>query len=114
IGLLAIYGDQQGTSVGHALRRQMLIWAAFGIVFGFIVGADNVAHAAGFIAGAALAYAIPAEEPTIARSALIWNITAIACALVVVVSFVMVAKNYGGSQTQAALRRSYESVSRLD
>ena len=113
IGLLAVYGHRQGTSFGYALRRQMLIWAAFGIVFGFIVGADNVAHTGGFIAGAALAYAIPGEEPTIARSALIWNITAIACALVVVVSFAMVAKNYGNSQRTVALARSYDSIQRL-
>jgi rhomboid protease GluP len=113
IGLLAVYGHRQGGTFGNALRRQMLIWAAFGIVLGFMFGWDNYAHIGGFIAGAAMAYAITAEEPTIARSALIWNITAIACALVVVASFAMVAKNYGNSQRKAAVGRSYGSVQRL-
>ena len=114
IGLLAAYGHRQGTSFGHALRRQMLTWAAFGIALGFFMRFDNYAHIGGFIAGAALAYVISAEEPTIGRSALIWNITAIACALVVVASFAMVAKNFGGSQRQAAVYRSYESVGHLE
>jgi hypothetical protein len=113
IGLLAVYGHRQGGTFGNALRRQMLIWAAFGIVLGFMFGWDNHAHIGGFIAGVGMAYAIPAEEPTVARSALIWNITAIACALVVVVSFAMVAKNYGNSQRKAAVARSYGSVQRL-
>ena len=114
IGLLAVYGHRQGGSLGNALRRQMLIWAALGIGLGFVFGWDNYAHIGGFIAGAAMAYAITAEEPTIARSALIWNITAIVCALVVVVSFAMVAKNYGNSQRKAAVRRAYGSVHRLE
>ena len=114
IGLLAVYGHRQGGSFGNGLRRQMLIWAALGVGLGFIMGFDNYAHIGGFIAGAAMAYVIPAEEPTIARSALIWNITAIACALVVVASFAMVAKNYGNSQKKAAIYRSYESVARLE
>ena len=113
IGLLAVYGHRQGGTFGNALRRQMLTWAALGIGLGFVMGFDNYAHIGGFIAGAALAYAIPAEEPTIARSALIWNITAIACALVVVASFAMVAKNYGNFQRRVAVDRSTGSIQRL-
>lgn len=114
IGLLTVYGHRQGGTFGNALRRQMLTWAALGIGLGFVMGFDNYAHIGGFIAGAALAYAIPAEEPTIARSAVIWNITAIACALVVVASFAMVAKNYGSFQSKAAVDMSYDSVARLE
>jgi rhomboid protease GluP len=109
IGLMAAYGHRLGGSFGGAIRRQMLIWAGAGIVFGFIMGADNVSHAGGFIAGAALAYVIPAEEPTLARSAFVWNVTAIVCALVVVGSFAMVAKNYGSSRTHVAIERSLET-----
>ena len=92
----------------------MLIWAGFGIVLGFLFGWDNYAHIGGFIAGVVLAYAISAEEPTVARSAMIWNITAIACALVVVASFAMVAKNYGSFQSKASVDMSYDSVARLE
>ena len=113
IGLLAIYGHRQGGTFGNALRRQMLTWAAFGIGLGFLFGWDNYAHIGGLIAGVAIAYAISAEEPTVARSAMIWNITAIACALLVVASFAMVAKNYGSFQSKAVVARAYGSVQRL-
>jgi membrane associated rhomboid family serine protease len=114
IGLMAAYGHRLGGSFGYSIRRQMLIWAGIGFVFGFLMGADNVSHAGGFIAGAALAYVISGEEPTLARSAMVWNIVAIACALVVVGSFAMVAKNYGSSRTHVAVERSYNSVSALE
>jgi hypothetical protein len=114
IGLMVVYGHRLGGSFGGAIRQQMLIWAVAGFIYGFVMGADNVAHAGGFVAGAALAYVIPAEEPTLARSALIWNITAIVCALVVVASFGMVAKNYGNAQAESSIMQSFESAARLE
>ena len=114
IGLMAAYGHRLGGTFGRAIKRQMLLWAGAGIVFGFLMGADNVSHAGGFIAGGILGYLIAPEAPTLARSALVWNVTAIACALVVVLSFGMVAKNYGSSRTQIAVDRSYNSVSALE
>jgi rhomboid protease GluP len=41
IGLMAVYGYRLGGSLGRDLMRQMLIWAAIGLVFGFI-GANNI------------------------------------------------------------------------
>src|ERR1041384_636611 len=49
IGLMAVYGYELGGSFGRGLMRQMLIWAGIGIVFGFFIGANNVAHVGGFV-----------------------------------------------------------------
>src|SRR6185436_19765149 len=54
IGLMVVYGYRQGGSYGKAIMRQMLTWAVIGFFFGMIIGANNVAHAAGFAAGAGL------------------------------------------------------------
>ena len=48
IGLMAVYGYRLGGSFGRALTRQMLIWAGIGIMFGFFIGANNVAHVGGW------------------------------------------------------------------
>jgi hypothetical protein len=39
----------------------MLKWGAYTMIFGAVIGANNVAHAAGFIAGAVLGYVMPAR-----------------------------------------------------
>lgn len=54
IGAAAGWGHRAGTPQGRNLRNHMLLWAAYTMVFGLLVGADNAAHAGGFLAGAAL------------------------------------------------------------
>lgn len=98
IGLMAVYGYRQGGSFGRALMRQMLIWAAIGIMFGFFIGANNVAHVGGFVAGGALGFVLEPDAPSVARSAIRWNAAAIACVAVVAVSFVMAGRVYGAEQ----------------
>ena len=79
IGLMAVYGYRLGGSFGRALMRQMLIWAGIGIMFGFFIGANNVAHVGGFIAGGALGFVLAPDAPTTASSAVRWNGAAIGC-----------------------------------
>lgn len=55
IGAAAVHGHRDGTRTGRALRDQMLPWAAYTLVLGHFLGADDVAHAAGFGLGALLA-----------------------------------------------------------
>ena len=97
IGLMAVYGYRLGGSAGRALMRQMLIWAAFAVLVTFS-SANQVAHISGLIAGAAMGFLIRGEQPATTREALGWNAAAICSALLVVVSFVMVAAHYGQSQ----------------
>lgn len=114
IGLLAVYGYRLGGSLGRALMKQMLIWAAIGIMFGFFIGANNVAHVGGFVAGAALGFRLEPDAPTTATAGARWNATAIACIGLVAVSFVMAGRVYGTEQEKgtqrAALLRRYRSA----
>ncbi|HWN99984.1 MAG TPA: rhomboid family intramembrane serine protease [Blastocatellia bacterium] len=98
IGLMAAYGYRLGGSFGRALMRQMLIWAAIGLVFGFFIRANNVAHVGGFIAGGILGFVLEPEAPGTVRASAFWNATAIACVGVVAISFAMAGKSYGSAQ----------------
>ena len=114
IGLMLIFGHRQGGSMGQAIKRQMMIWAVVGFLFGAFIGADNVAHAGGFVAGVAMAYAVPPSVPTFARSARIWNAVAVGCAVLVVASFTMVAVNYGKFQEFAVFQRLHNNAALLE
>lgn len=98
IGLLAVYGYRLGGAFGRALMRQMLMWAAIGIMISFGIRANNVAHISGMIAGAGLGFLLAAEAPQTSRAASWWNVTAVASAVLIMASFVMVAVNYGTAQ----------------
>lgn len=55
-GLFAGWGQRDGTPTGRALRDMGLTWCLYTVVFGFVIGADNAAHVAGFIGGAVLGF----------------------------------------------------------
>ena len=106
IGLMAVYGYRLGGSLGRDLMRQMLIWGAIGVLFGFFIGANNVAHIGGFIAGAALGFVLEPDAPTTVSSSLRWNAAAIACVAVVAVSFAMAGRVYGSEQQKGNQREA--------
>jgi rhomboid protease GluP len=114
IGLMAVYGYRLGGSFGRAVMKQMLIWAGIGIMFGFFIGANNVAHIGGLVAGAALGFVLEPDAPTAAKSASLWNLAAIGCIALVAVSFVMAGRSYGVEQERgnqrAAAERQYQSA----
>jgi rhomboid protease GluP len=58
-GAAAGWGQRDGTSAGKAVRNQMLKWAAYTMIFGVLIHANNTAHAAGFVAGAVLGFLMP-------------------------------------------------------
>jgi rhomboid protease GluP len=58
-GAAAGWGQRDGTGVGKGVRNQMLKWAAYTVIFGVLVHANNVAHAGGFLSGAVLGFAMP-------------------------------------------------------
>lgn len=100
IGVMAVYGYRLGGSFGRALTRQMLIWAGIGVLFGFFIGANNVAHIGGFVAGGALGFVLAPDAPGTVRASALWNATAIACVGVVAISFAMAGSVYGSQQEQ--------------
>jgi rhomboid protease GluP len=58
-GTAAGWGQRDGTGVGRGVRNQMLKWAAYTMIFGVMIRANNTAHAAGFVSGAVLGYFMP-------------------------------------------------------
>ena len=104
IGLMAVYGYKQGGSFGRGLMKQMLIWAGIGIMFGFFIGANNVAHVGGFVAGAALGFVLEPDSSSTVGSAARWNAAAIGCIGLVAISFVMAGRVYGAEQEKSNMR----------
>lgn len=104
IGLMTIYGYRQGGVFGKAIMRQMITWAVMGFLFGVMIGANNVAHASGFAAGAGLGFAINPDAAVTNRAAMAWNALAIICVLAIASSFAMAGIGYGSMQVAARER----------
>lgn len=111
IGLMAAWGFRQGGVMGRAVMQQMLVWAAMGFVYGHFIGANNVAHAGGFVSGIALAFVVPSVAPNTHRSGQTWNAVMIGCVLVVAGSFVMVGRHFGENQEKAVGGRNVIALS---
>lgn len=113
IGLMAVYGYREGGTFGKAIMRQMLVWGGIGFLFGAMIGANNAAHAGGFVAGAGLGFIVRGNPPATNRSSSAWNAIAVACILVLAASFAMAGSKYGEVQKQAAeierKRRQFEA-----
>lgn len=62
-------------------RNFFLKWCAYGFIFGFMIGADNIAHAGGMVAGLALGVVIERERRRGDRFDHLWKMLAIACLL---------------------------------
>jgi len=100
IGVAAVWGWRRGGRVGEGIKGQMVQWALYGLVMGFMIpGIDNAAHAGGLAAGAVLALMIGDGAPRSAAGARAWEAIAWICGLAVLGGFAMVALRY-----EAALR----------
>jgi hypothetical protein len=51
-GVVAGWGQRDGTSVGRNCRNHMVRWAVYTVLFGVFIRGDNWAHCGGFLAGA--------------------------------------------------------------
>lgn len=58
-GAAAGWGQRDGTRAGKTVRNQMLTWAAYTMLFGALVHANNIAHAGGFASGAFFGFLMP-------------------------------------------------------
>ena len=60
LGLLVVYGRRRGGTVGKAMTKQNLIWAAVGGAYGLALpGVNNWGHAGGFLAGLLIGAVLP-------------------------------------------------------
>lgn len=87
IGLAAAAGHRAGSARGRYLRNDMLKWLVYTLVFGYFIGADNYAHAGGFVAGAVLGLAVPAKamvKPWPRRVGVVLGVLALAAAVATV------------------------------
>ncbi len=64
----------------------MLQWALYTMVFGFAIGANNMAHAAGFVSGAALGLVVQPRYRRRTAPGPLTTASAIVSLLVVVIS----------------------------
>ncbi len=61
-GVAAGWGQREGTTVGLGARNMMIKWAAYTMLFGYFIGADNAAHAGGFLSGGLIGFVLqPAQ-----------------------------------------------------
>ncbi len=63
IGLAAGWGQRDGTTVGRGVRNRMVKWAIYVMIFGWLIGADNLAHGVGFASGGLIGFVVPALKP---------------------------------------------------
>jgi rhomboid protease GluP len=92
IGFAIAYYRREGSARGRDIRAFMMRWALYAFIFGLFVRADNFAHAGGFAAGFLLGSVMEVREDDRRRFRPLWNMLAGLLALVLVASFVLLAK----------------------
>jgi membrane associated rhomboid family serine protease/ribosomal protein L40E len=78
VGVVAGHGHRLGTTAGRLARNAMLKWSLYVFVFGYFLGADNVAHVLGLLAGLVIGYAMSPRVLTAPR----WRAAALAAGIV--------------------------------
>lgn len=83
MGALAVFGWRRGGTAGKQIQNFMLQWVFLNVLFtAGLGGVNHWGHAGGFLAGAALAFVLPAHEGQ--RETTGWTVAAIAFAAVTV------------------------------
>jgi rhomboid protease GluP len=95
IGFGMAYAHFIGTPSALDMRNFFARWALYGFLFGFVVGADNVAHVGGFVVGTALGWLIERERMQRDRYAALWTSTATVSVMLTVFAFAWVAFGLG-------------------
>lgn len=88
IGFGLAYAHAIGTTSAHQLRDFFGRWAMYGFIFGFFIGADNVAHFGGFVVGLAMGFIVERERGQRERNTPYWGYAATACLIATVGSFI--------------------------
>jgi rhomboid protease GluP len=88
IGLLIGHATRRGGAHGAYLRSFLVRWALYGIVMGFLIGADNAAHVGGLAAGLALGFIVPEGESPRRAGSIAWRLAAVGVLLLTVGGFI--------------------------
>ena len=96
IGAAAAWGWRRGGRVGEVIKGQMLQWAIYTLVIGFIMPLpiDNAAHLGGLVSGGILGLVLRDGKPSSTAARAGWDAIAWLCALLIAGSFAMVALSY--------------------
>jgi len=94
IGVGVVWGWRRGDAAGQGIKGQLMQWALYGLVMGFMFRFDNAAHIGGLLAGAAMALVVSDSEPRSPAVSRLWEAAAWLAALAVVGSFALVALKY--------------------
>lgn len=87
IGFGVAYAHATGGHAALDMRNFFFRWAVYGFLFGFFVGADNVAHFGGFIVGVAAGFLVERERLDRDRFTPIWGYAAGLCMLATLGAF---------------------------
>jgi membrane associated rhomboid family serine protease len=85
IGAQAAYGLRRGGRIAAEFRRSFLTWAVYAFLMGYLLHADNLAHAGGFIGGALCALGL--SDRTDPRPAPPWLWALVELALIGIVVY---------------------------
>jgi rhomboid protease GluP len=94
IGAAAAWGWRRGGRVGEGIKGQMVQWAIYVLVAGFLIGFDNAAHLGGLISGGILGLVMSDGPPRSAAARAAWGGAAWFCGLLIAASFAMVVLHY--------------------
>ena len=73
MGVLLVFGNRRGGTLGKNLNRQMWIWAIIGLLIGeAIPNVNNMGHIGGFIGGIVLGFVLPHREGTHENATIQW------------------------------------------
>ena len=90
IGAGVAAGHLSGTGQGQELRRQLMRWFVFILLFGFIVpGIDNAAHIGGFVAGVGLGAGLSFNRMVTARERTAFGAIALGLSVTCIYALVM-------------------------
>ncbi len=76
IGLALVYGWRRGGAYGDSLRRAMITWTIYVLLFGVVVGADNFAHVGGLAGGAAMGLLVAGKQARGSAADPLWRAAA--------------------------------------
>jgi rhomboid protease GluP len=91
IGLLIGHAIRRGGSEGAYLRSFLTRWAIYGLVMGFMLGADNSAHIGGLASGFVLGLVVRDGEAAEGPPAVFWRLAAFGVAGLTIYGFVAAA-----------------------
>ena len=89
IGFAIPYFGRLRSARGRDVRSFMVRWAVYAFIFGYLVRADKVAHAGGFVMGFVLGSLMETREDVKLRRDTVWKLVAAGLALTLVASFVL-------------------------